>query len=207
MHGKAPPLVATMDEVPIFINMDLFKNHNPSAFQLSGCVSDEPVFTVVLSALSDGTLLPPLLFFKGTPCRIPEGFPDNVLLEARPEGFTDRDCQHAWLDKVRATAQSFFRRTVWVITSCRPVQVWRPHTSAHGSSSHLLIADIHRGHLNEDFRKHLGSLCTNISFIPSGCSSCVQPLDVCVTPVLQEFLQVTPPPPHLRSPLVRVHLP
>lgn len=101
MHSKAPPLVATMDEVPIFIDMDLFKNHNPSAFQLSGCLSDEPVFTVVLSALADGTLLPPLLFFKGTPCRIPEGFPDNVLLEARPEGFTDRDCQHAWLDKVR----------------------------------------------------------------------------------------------------------
>lgn len=99
-----------MDEVPIFINMDLFKNHNPSAFQLSGCVSDEPVFSAVLSALSDGTLLPPLLFFKGTPCRIPEGFPDNVLLEARPEGFADRDCQRAWLDKVRVTARSFFTR-------------------------------------------------------------------------------------------------
>lgn len=96
-----------MDELPIFINMDHFKNQDPSAFQLSGCVSDEPVFTVVLTALADGTLLPPLLLFRGTSCSIPEGFPDNVLLEARPEGFTDQDCQHIWMDKVRVAAQPF----------------------------------------------------------------------------------------------------
>uniref|UniRef100_A0A3B5K4G5 Pogo transposable element derived with ZNF domain a n=1 Tax=Takifugu rubripes TaxID=31033 RepID=A0A3B5K4G5_TAKRU len=166
IRSKAPPLVATMDELPIFINMDHFRNQNPSAFQLSGRVSDEPVFNVVLTALVDGTLLPPLLLFKGTSCSIPEGFPDNVLLEARPEGFTDQDCQQIWMDKV-----------------------WRPHTSAHGSSSHLLIADIHRGHLAEEFRQNLASVCTNIFFIPSGCSSCVQPLDVCVTPVLHDFMQ------------------
>lgn len=208
IHCKAAPLVATMDELPIFINMDHFKNQNPAAFQLSGSVSDEPVFNVVLSALSDGTLLPPLLFFKGTSCCIPEGFPDNILLEARPEGFTDRDCQHIWMEKVCVTAQASFisRETTSVMESCPPVQVWQPHTSAHGSSSHLLIADIHNGHLAKEFRQNLASLCTNIFFIPSGCSSCVQPLDVCVTPVLHDFLQVNLPLSHLRSPpLARVH--
>lgn len=197
-----------MDELPIFINMDHFKNQNPSAFQLSGCVSDEPVFNVVLTALADGTLLPPLLLFKGTSCSIPEGFPDNVLLEARPEGFTDQDCQHIWMDKVCIAAQSFFilLETTVVLESCPPVQVWRPHTSAYGSSSHLLIADIHRGHLAEEFRQNLASMCTKIFFIPSGCSSCVQPLDVCVTPVLHNFMQVNPPLSHLCSPpLTRVH--
>lgn len=89
-----------MDELPIFINTDHFNNQNPSAFQLSGRVSDEPVFNVVLTALADGTLLPPLLLFRGTSCSVPEGFPDNVLLEARPEGFTDQDCQQIWMDQV-----------------------------------------------------------------------------------------------------------
>lgn len=76
---------------------------------------------------------------------------------------------------------------------CPPVQVWQPHTAARGSSLHLLIADVHRGHLKAEFRERLGSLGTSVVFIPSGCSSRVQPLDVCVTPVLQDFLQVTPP--------------
>lgn len=185
-----------MDELPIFINMDHFKNQDPSAFQLSGCVSDEPVFNVVLTALADGTLLPPLLLFRGTSCSIPEGFPDNVLLEARPEGFTDQDCQQIWMDQVCVAAQSFVisLETAVVLESCPPVQVWRPHTSAHGSSPHLLIADIHRGHLDEEFRQNLASASTNIFFIPSGCSSRVQPLDVCVTPVLHDFMQVNPPP-------------
>lgn len=104
--SKAPHLVASMDEIPIFINMEDFQKQKASALQLSGCVWERCVFTVVLSALSDGSLLPPLLLFRGTPCSVPEGFPDNVLLEARPEGFTDQDCHHVWIDKVRVSAEA-----------------------------------------------------------------------------------------------------
>lgn len=53
--------------------------------------------------------------------------------------------------------------------------------------------DVHRSHLTEEFRSSLSSMSTNVLFIPSGCSCRLQPLDVCVTPVLRDFLQVVPP--------------
>lgn len=61
------------------------------------------------------------------------------------------------------------------------------------NSSCLLIADVHRGHQTDAFRRALSSICTDVIFIPSGCSSRLQPLDVCVTRVLRDFLQVSSP--------------
>lgn len=95
--------MASMDEFSIFIDLENISHQKPVALRLSGSLEERPVFTVVLSALADGTFLPPLLFFRGTPPEPPNGFPDNVLLEALPGGFTDGDCQRVWMDKVSVT--------------------------------------------------------------------------------------------------------
>lgn len=89
-----------MDEFSIFIHPDKFNSQDSLAFQLFGSAEDTPVLDVVLSALSDGTLLSPLLFFRGTASLVPDGFPDNVLLEAQQEGFTDEERLQIWIDKV-----------------------------------------------------------------------------------------------------------
>lgn len=99
-RGVPPHCVGSMDEFSIFVDLDQFSNQNPSALRLSGSPTDRPAFDVVLSALSDGTFLPPLLFFRGGASRVPEGFPDNVLLEARREGFTDQERLRTWINKV-----------------------------------------------------------------------------------------------------------
>ncbi|XP_073337747.1 pogo transposable element with ZNF domain isoform X1 [Pagrus major] len=166
VQGKnvPPNFVASMDEFSIFIDQDQFSDQNPSALRLFGSPEEKPVFDVILSALSDGTLLPPLLFYRGTPSLLPEGFPGNVLLEARQEEFTDQDCHKIWINKV-----------------------WKPHVASHWQS--VLIVDVHRGHLRDEFRTSLTSLSTDVFFIPSGCCCRLQPLDVCVTPVLRDFLQ------------------
>lgn len=57
------------------------------------------------------------------------------------------------------------------------------------SSMSLLVADVYRGHWDQ-FRDALSSISTDVALIPSGCSCRLQPLDVCVTPVLRDFLQV-----------------
>lgn len=166
VHSKnlPPNFVASMDEFSIFIDQDQLSDQNPLALRLFGSPEEKPVFDVVLSALSDGTLLPPLLFYRGTPSLLPEGFPDNVLLEARQEEFTDQDCHKIWINKV-----------------------WKPHVASSYQS--VLIVDVHRGHLTDEFRTSLTSLSTDVFFIPSGCCCRLQPLDVCVTPVLRDFLQ------------------
>uniref|UniRef100_A0A3Q3NB40 C2H2-type domain-containing protein n=1 Tax=Mastacembelus armatus TaxID=205130 RepID=A0A3Q3NB40_9TELE len=159
-----PHCVGSMDEFSIFIDLNRFNNQDPSAFQLFGSSEDRPMFDVALAALSDGTLLPPLLFFRGAPSPVPEGFPKNVLLEAQQEGFSDQERLQIWIDKV-----------------------WRPRV-VFGQSS-LLLVDIHRGHLTEAFKNSLSLVSTDLIFIPSGCSCRLQPLAACVTPVLRDFLQ------------------
>ncbi len=76
---------------------------------------------------------------------------------------------------------------------CVCVQVWRPRVAAQCHSESVLMVDVHRGHLTDEFRGSLTSMSTDIVFIPSGCSCRLQPLDVCVTPVLRDFLQVLSP--------------
>lgn len=111
-----------MDEFFVFIDLEQFSNQNPSAFQLSGSSEDKPMFTIVLSALSDGTFLPPLLFYRGTPSHVPEGFPDNILLEARPGGFTDQDCHRAWISRVcRTRGMILLCGLSGHVTPCLPV--------------------------------------------------------------------------------------
>lgn len=103
VQSHALPLQALgcMDEFPIFINPVRFSKQSRLALQLCSSPEDRPVFDVVLSALADGSFLPPLLFFSGTAAGVPEGFPDNVLLEAQQEGFTDEERLHIWMEKVR----------------------------------------------------------------------------------------------------------
>lgn len=89
-----------MDEFPIFVDLDGFTNQNPAAFHFFASPDDKPVFDIVLSALSDGTFLPPLLFFTGHLSPVPDGFPENILLEARQEGFSDQERLQIWINKV-----------------------------------------------------------------------------------------------------------
>lgn len=96
-----PHRFGAMDEFSIFIDPYQLSTHKLSAFQLcSSSVLDKPMFDIVLSALSDGSFLPPLLLFTGNPSPVPEGFPDNVLLEARQEGFTAQERHKIWINKV-----------------------------------------------------------------------------------------------------------
>lgn len=73
------------------------------------------------------------------------------------------------------------------------LQVWRPCVTSPCHSGSVLMVDVHRGHLADEFVDSLTAMFTNIVFIPAGCCCRVQPLDVCVTPVLREFLQVLSP--------------
>ncbi|XP_056154026.1 pogo transposable element with ZNF domain [Lampris incognitus] len=159
-------VLGTMDELPVFINMDQFATQNSSAFRLFGEPAEAPLFDIVLSGLADGTFLRPVVFFRGQPPDIPPDFPDNVQLEGRPEGFTDQQRLDLWLNKV-----------------------WRPRLDTQRGAQ--LIIDTHRGHLNTDFLSALNTAHTRPVVIPIGCSCRLQPLDVCITPVIRAFLQVS----------------
>uniref|UniRef100_A0A3P8SWK7 C2H2-type domain-containing protein n=1 Tax=Amphiprion percula TaxID=161767 RepID=A0A3P8SWK7_AMPPE len=178
-----------MDELPVFIDLDQFSKQNLAAFQLFKSPEEKPAFDIVLSALSDGSFLRPLLFFQGTVSPLPEGFPDNVLLEARQEVSSS----HCWSCDI-----------LFDLSLLSP-QVWRPHATAQLDHESLLMVDIHRGHVTTEFRDALTSTSTDVVFIPLGCCARLQPLDVCVVPVVRDFLQVLLPVPVYQSALSHLY--
>lgn len=161
-----PNSVGCIDEFPIFVDLNLYQNQDQLALQFSEARKEPPLLDVVLSALSDGTFLTPLLCFTGFVVPVPDGFPDNVVLESRTHGFTHQERLNIWVQKV-----------------------WQQHVASQVQGPSLLIMDPYRGHQNLKFRSTLSDWSTTVHYMPAGCCACVQPLDVCVTPVLRGFLQ------------------
>uniref|UniRef100_A0A3Q2E622 Pogo transposable element derived with ZNF domain b n=1 Tax=Cyprinodon variegatus TaxID=28743 RepID=A0A3Q2E622_CYPVA len=155
--------VAAMDELSLFVDLRLVQDKSrwSEALQLSGST---PLVTVYLTILADGTILPALVLPNK---QIKEKvLPDFILLEAGPNGLTVEEALDLWNTKV-----------------------WLRHLS---NSSHprksLLVLDRHREHLGDQFLTSLSTSQTLPAVIPTGCSFCLQPLDVCLKPVLQRFL-------------------
>ena len=94
MQSFQPGSVGCMDELSLFLDME-----GGRGLQLFGR-SESLRCDVVLGGLADGSFLRPALFFRGPEPRCPPGFPANVLLEARPEGFTDQQRLQLWTSKV-----------------------------------------------------------------------------------------------------------
>lgn len=159
-----PRCVGFMDEVSIFIRTG-GKPRNLPSFHMLGLPGELPLFQVVVAGLADGTLLTPLLFFRGKHTALPKDFPCNVQLQAQPYGFIDyEEHLNIWTNKV-----------------------WRPYVADKPQS--LLMLDIHQGHMKDKFHQSLSDLSTEPILLPQSCSSLVQPLEVCVLPVLRHFLQ------------------
>lgn len=160
-----PSRFCSLDEFPVFAGPDsVFAG--PEALRLWGGPDEVPLLELVLCGSSDGSLLRPLLLFRGELPPLPQGFPQNILLESRPEGFSPRERVYLWTH-----------------------QVWRPYLGSLSDPA-LLLLDEHSGHMTEDFLEELRASSTELVHVPEGCSCLVQPLDVCLKPVLREFLQV-----------------
>ncbi|NXS16084.1 POGZ protein, partial [Mystacornis crossleyi] len=125
----------------------------------------EPWCDLVLAALADGRVLPALVLSRG---RLPEAaaVPDCVLLESREGGYGDDEVMELWA-----------------------ARVWRKHTERQRGSKGLLVLDCHRTHLSEEVLAVLSAAGTLPAVIPAGCSSRIQPLDVCIKRSVKSFLR------------------
>ena len=103
--GKYPrSLVGNMDETPAFFDMVPTKSickigSRECVVRTSG--NDKKHITIILSAAADGTLLPPMLIFKGKTertigkLRVPEGF----VVKTQEKAWMD-DLMIVWLDEI-----------------------------------------------------------------------------------------------------------
>ncbi|XP_040923632.1 pogo transposable element with ZNF domain isoform X2 [Betta splendens] len=163
VHQLSDGAVAAMDELCLFVDLSLVQNqtHRSEALQLTGTV---PLLTVSLAVLADGTMLPSLLQVNGPVAdRV---LPEFILLEAATESPLAEDALAVWMNKV-----------------------WLQHLSTlPQASKSVLLLDRHREHMADHFLTSVSGSGTLPAVIPAGCSFCLQPLELCLKPVLQRFL-------------------
>jgi hypothetical protein len=94
----------------------------------------------------------------------PANVPDSILLEAKESGYSDDEIMELWSSRV-----------------------WRKHTACQRSKG-MLVMDCHRTHLSEEVLAMLSASSTLPAVVPAGCSSKIQPLDVCIKRTVKNFL-------------------
>ncbi|NXF14251.1 POGZ protein, partial [Smithornis capensis] len=165
IHTQELPLamIAAVDELSLFLDAEVLGSDDRKENALQTVGTGEPWCDVVLAILADGSVLPALVLHRGR-LPPPASVPDSILLEARGGGYGDDELMELWA-----------------------ARVWRKHTACHASKA-MLVLDCHRTHLSEEVLAALGASGTLPAVVPAGCSSKIQPLDVCIKRTVKDFL-------------------
>ncbi|NXW75657.1 POGZ protein, partial [Hirundo rustica] len=160
-------MIAAVDELSLFLDAEALAGGRRGESALQTVGNGEPWCELVLTVSADGGVLPALVVSKGhLPSRAAAAVPDSVLLESKENGCDDDELMELWA-----------------------ARVWRKHAECRGASRGMLVLDCHRAHLSEEVLAVLSAAGTLPAVIPAGCSSRIQPLDVCVKRSLKNFLQ------------------
>ena len=174
--GKYPcSLVANMDQTSAFFDMIPVKSicktgSRECIVRTSG--SKKKHVNIVLSAAADGTMLPPMLIFKGKTDK-------TIKKLCIPEGFIVKTQEKSWMDEGLME--------VWV------EEIWLKYVKdvsrQLGFDNSLLTFDAFSAHKTDDIQSKLVESKSDILMIPPGCTSKCQPMDVCINKPFQGILR------------------
>ncbi|NXX77762.1 POGZ protein, partial [Urocolius indicus] len=165
IHTQDLPLsmIAAIDEISLFLDVEVLSSDDRKENALQTVGTGEPWCDVVLTILADGSVLPTLVFYRGH-VQQPANVPESIVLEAKENGYSDDELMELWASRV-----------------------WQKHTECQNSKG-MLVLDCHRTHLSEEVLSLLSASSTLPAVVPAGCSSKIQPLDVCIKRTVKNFL-------------------
>ncbi|NXA29336.1 POGZ protein, partial [Ibidorhyncha struthersii] len=165
IHTQDLPLsmIAAIDEISLFLDVEVLSSDDRKENALQTVGTGEPWCDVVLTILADGSVLPTLVFYRGH-VQQPANVPESIMLEAKENGYSDDEVMELWSSRV-----------------------WQKHTECQNSKG-MLVLDCHRTHLSEEVLSLLSASSTLPAVVPAGCSSKIQPLDVCIKRTVKNFL-------------------
>ncbi|KAM6039575.1 pogo transposable element with ZNF domain [Chlamydotis macqueenii] len=165
IHTQDLPLsmIAAIDEISLFLDVEVLSSDDRKENALQTVGTGEPWCDVVLTILADGSVLPTLVFYRGH-VQQPANVPESIMLEAKENGYSDDEVMELWSSRV-----------------------WQRHTECQNSKG-MLVLDCHRTHLSEEVLSLLSASSTLPAVVPAGCSSKIQPLDVCIKRTVKNFL-------------------
>ena len=151
--------IGNMDETPVFFDMVGNRTVNvkgKNRVNVKTTESDKAHFTTILACLADGTKLKPTVVFKRK--TMPkEKLPSNISVYVQEKGWVDETVLSKWLN-----------------------DVWFKRPGALLKKNSLLVWDMFRAHLLGKAKDTLKENKRCQAVIPGGCTSVLQPLDVCL---------------------------
>ena len=158
-------LVANMDETSAFFDMIPAKSicktgSRECIVRTSG--NEKKHVTVVLSAAADGTMLPPMLIFKG--------MTDKTKRKTQEKSWMDEGLMEVWVEEI------------WL-------KYVREVSKQLGFDNYLLTVDAFSAHKMDDVQSKLVENKSDILMIPPGCTSKCQPMDVCINKPFKAILR------------------
>ena len=154
-HSFPDAMVINMDETPLYF--DIPGSHT---VHRKGCRevcirstgAEKRRLTIILACTAAGDMLP-MLIFKGKRALKNLRIPAGVIVAVQPKAWNDVALTKIWIQKVL----------------CRYTQ--KQHA--------LLVWGTFSGHMTEDVAAELQKKNITVATIPGGCTSKIQPLDVC----------------------------
>lgn len=165
IHNQDLPLsmIAAVDEISLFLDLDLLGAEDRKECALQTVGAAEPWCDIVLTILADGSLLPTLVCLRGSSaCAV--DVPDSIIFEAREDGLTEDEVMELWSSRI-----------------------WQKHVDFPNNKG-MAVIDCHRSHMSDEVLALLSSTSTLPAVVPAGCSSKIQPIDVCIKRAITNFL-------------------
>ena len=160
-------LIANMDETPVYLDMIPSRtvDKGKKSILLRSTNSEKTRITAVMCCNAVGEFLPTLVIFKGKTLRPLRGI-------TPPQGIHVRTQKNAWIDK---DLMLYWIKNIWkVFTEGIPA---------------LLFLDRCKVHLDDKVTEAFKQCNTTTIFIPVGCTSVLQPLDVSLNKPIKGHLR------------------
>ena len=156
-HSFPDAMIINMDETPLYFDMPCSHSvHRKGCreVRIRSTGADKRRLTIILACTAAGDMLPPMVIFKGKRALKNLHIPAGVVVAVQPKAWNDAALTKIWVQKV----------------ICQYTQ--KQHA--------LLVWDTFSGHMTEDVAVELQKKNITIATIPGGCTSKIQPLDVCL---------------------------
>jgi hypothetical protein len=168
-HKFPPALIINMDETPMCFDMPSSTTidvRGKKEVLIRGTGAHKRHFTVTLACTAAGEMLKPFITFKAKTDRTLKkvSFREaDVVVTTQAKGWMDSQLMLKWIQKVLVK-----------------------HTKGQHA---LLVFDTFRGHLTADVQAKLAKNNILYMAIPGGCTSKIQPLDVCLNKPFKSYIR------------------
>ena len=170
--------IANMDQVPLefeFLSGSTYDTVGSKTVwgRSQGSGLDKRQATVQLTIHADGVpRTKPLIVFRGKGTRITAAekstWDKRVRVHFQPNAWVDESVMIEWLNHQ-------WKLSIYVLSTTGHME-----SILNNQVPRMLVLDVHRAQKTDRVKSLFKSLNTTMAMVPSGCTSLVQPLDVCI---------------------------